>query len=245
MFVDASIYRLWQTGPRDLPVTVKPKQPPAPEPAKESAPELPTANTREVIAKNLFDPERGATKANEQKNQAEEAAKQRIRNMTLLGTAILGNSRYAIMQEPSATPRGGPTKAQPNTNTGQMRLKLGDTVEGFRLSEVRDKSVVFTKGATRVEVSIDFFNPGPEPPPTSAPPAPRTPVPPRQTVPPRAVPRPAPGAEGSPPPAPQSSVERARNALRERQLQPPQQPEGRPPQRVTPTNPENAPAGSP
>jgi hypothetical protein len=242
--VDASIYRLWQAGPWDLPVVTKPKQASAPEPAKEELPQIPIATTRDVIGKNLFDPERGATKQTEVKAAAEEAARQKIRSMTLLGTAILGNSRYAIMQEPSAAPRGGPTKAQPN-NAGQMRLKLGDTVEGFKLSEIRDKSVVFTKGTMREEVAIDFFNPGAAPPPSSPPPTQRAPVPPRQAVPPRAVPRPAPGAEGGSPRAPQSSVERARNALRERQLQPPQQPEGRPPQRATPTNPENAPAGSP
>jgi hypothetical protein len=38
-----------------------------------------------------------------------------------------------------------------------MRIKLGDTVDGFRLSEIADKRVVFTRGASRVEVMLDFF----------------------------------------------------------------------------------------
>lgn len=38
-----------------------------------------------------------------------------------------------------------------------MRLKLGDTVEGFKLSEIHDKKVVFTKGSSKVEVALDYF----------------------------------------------------------------------------------------
>jgi hypothetical protein len=38
-----------------------------------------------------------------------------------------------------------------------MRIKLGDTVEGFKLSEVSEKRVVFARGASTVEVPLDYF----------------------------------------------------------------------------------------
>jgi hypothetical protein len=247
IFVGARTYQLWQAGPWELPVPGKVKAVPAAEPVKEDQPQFQLANTRNIIDKNLFDPERGATKKNEEKAQADAAATQRIRSMVLLGTAILGNSRYAIMQEPTNSPgaRAQPTKAQ-SGGSGQMHLKQGDTVEGFRLSEIRDKSVVFTKGASKVELSIDYFRPGAESPPRPAAPAPTVP---RPGLSPRVGARVPQTAEQSqlPPATPNnpSAADRARQALRERQPQPPQQPAGRPPERVVPPSAESAPAQNP
>jgi hypothetical protein len=45
----------------------------------------------------------------------------------------------------------------PARSAGPLRFKLGDAFEGFRLSEIRDKNVVFTKGASRVELALDYF----------------------------------------------------------------------------------------
>jgi hypothetical protein len=232
VFVGASTYRLWKAGPWDLPTGGKVKEAPPASTKSAEPPQFQVANTRNIVDKNLFDPERGATKVTEAKAAQEMAAMQRIRSMVLLGTAILGKSSYAIMQEPTAAR----APAKPGSS-GQMRLKLGDAVEGFKLAEIRDKSVVFTKGPSRVEVAIDFFRPGNEPPAAPAPvPAPRQPVAPR--IPPRvAVPQ---------DPSQQENAGRGRAVLRgERPLQPPQQPEGRPPQRVAPSKDENAPAPSP
>src|SRR5262249_60153209 len=39
-----------------------------------------------------------------------------------------------------------------------MRIKLGETVEGFKLSEVSEKRVVFVKGTARVELPLDYFH---------------------------------------------------------------------------------------
>ena len=194
---------------------------------------LELASTRNVVEKNLFDPERGAGRINE--SEASAIAMQRIRGMTLLGTAILGASRYAIMQQPSGS-RPPASKSQPGSS-GQLRLKLGDIVEGFKLSEIRERSVVFTKGASRVEVAMDFFRPGEAM-------RPMAPIPPRPVVAPRADPRGLKGAE----PAKQDSSTQGQKASKtagtERQLQPPQQPERRPPQRA-PSKEEGAPAESP
>ncbi len=145
------------------------------------------AGTRNIIDKNLFDPERGASRTKEA--EASAVAMQRIRSMILLGTAVLGNGRYAILQQPS-DPRLPAQKAPPGQQAASMRLKVGDMVEGFRLSEIRDRSVVFTNGSSNLEISVDYFRKGDDglrkgPAPT----APRPPVSPR-------FPRPnAPGGE--------------------------------------------------
>ena len=235
VFVGASTYRLWQTGPWDLPTAGKAKKALPAQKTDQEPPQLQVANTRNIVEKNPFDPDRGATRSKEKEAEASAAAMQRIRSMVLLGTAILGNSRYAIMQEPSESR----APAKPGIS-GQMRLKLGDAVEGFKLSEIRDKSVVFVKGASRVELAIDFFRPGSEPPPpTNAPAPPRQPIGPR--IPPRAA-----GAGAPQDAAQQENPSAGRSALRgERPLQPPQKPAGRPPQRIAPSKAESAPAESP
>ena len=152
-FVGARTYALWQEGPWDLPKAAKAKESPVDEESKKEPPRTQLVSTKNIIDKNLFDPERGAGRT--QEAEASAIAMQRIRSMVLLGTAILGSSRYAILQGPSES-----RPSVPGAPTGQqshLRLKLGDTVEGFKLSEINEKKVVFTKGASKVEVALDFF----------------------------------------------------------------------------------------
>jgi len=153
VFVGARTYALWKEGPWDLPKPAKAKGAAVVEEAKKEPPRQQLVSTKNIIEKNLFDPERGASRA--EQAEASSVAMQRIRNMVLMGTAILGNSRYAILQELSGSPPS-PSRGQTG-QPGSLRLKLGDTVEGFRLSEIHDRKVIFTKGASRVEVSVDFF----------------------------------------------------------------------------------------
>lgn len=112
----------------------------------------PAINTDIIISKNLFDPERGAGATREA--EANSQAFQRIRSMILLGTAIIGNDRIALLRD------GGSVKGPPvpqGQSAAEMRVKLGETVEGFRLAEIAEQRVVFTKGASRVEVLLDYF----------------------------------------------------------------------------------------
>lgn len=146
-------HQLWQEGPWDLPKPGKGKDTSVVEKPKNEPPRRQLVSTKNIIEKNLFDPDRGASRALEA--EASSTAIQRIRSMILMGTAILGNNRYAILQEPSGSPPS-PSRGQTG-QPGSLRLKLGDTVEGFRLSEIHDRKVVLTKGASRVEVSLDFF----------------------------------------------------------------------------------------
>src|SRR5215470_5752866 len=135
-----------------MPGPVKPRPAAVTQPPQSSAKSAqPIVGTEIIVSKNVFDPERGASKTKEA--EAETRAMQRIRGMVLLGTAILGPNRYAIIQE-SDGPPGAP--AQGRTQTAR-RLKIGDMVEGFNLSEIGDKKVVFVKGVSRVELPVDFF----------------------------------------------------------------------------------------
>jgi hypothetical protein len=143
---------MWEEGPWELPALGKEKTATASEEEGPPAQRPLPASTKNIVDKNLFDPERGQGRSKE--GEAQSAAVQRIRNMVLLGTAIIGSSRYAILQE-SADPRFPAGKAQP-VQSNQIRLKLGDTVEGFKVSEIQERRVVFSRGATNVEVSLDY-----------------------------------------------------------------------------------------
>ena len=167
--VGLKIYWVWQEGPWYLPepalsepigASAEPKE------QVQSASSI--SGTDVIIAKNLFDPERGASKTKE--TESDMRAAQRIRNLVLLGTAILGANRYAIVQDAEVTSRPG---AQPAPQAPR-RMKVGDNFDGFNLAEVSEKRVVFAKGAMRVEIPVDYFRKVPVP--TAPPGQPRTPA---------------------------------------------------------------------
>jgi hypothetical protein len=100
--------------------------------------------------------------------------------MILVGTVIIGNNRVAILQESTAGSPANPRN--PPASPAVMRLKVGDNLDGFRLTEIADRRVVFAKDASRVEVLLDYFRkiepPAPPKPAVQAPPRPATkPVP--------------------------------------------------------------------
>lgn len=147
------IYSLWLTGPWNLPQPETGKATPRSEQPKKAAVPPRPVSTEIIISRNLFDPERGAGLVGE--SDASSLAVQRIRNMVLMGTAILGNVRYALLQEPT-DPRVLGLRAK-GRQLEQLRLKVGDTVAGFTLSEISEKKIVFAKGPTKVEVALDFL----------------------------------------------------------------------------------------
>lgn len=152
-FVGFETYRVWKNGPWDLPQTPKPKTSLPEDQQTEPGQPLQIARTESIVSQNLFDPERGAGRSRDA--EASSRAFQRVQGMVLLGTAILGDVRYAVLRDQmqGATP-GQPAAAQGQTT---MRLRLGDDIEGFKLSDIGDKRVVFTKGPSRVEVLLDYF----------------------------------------------------------------------------------------
>jgi hypothetical protein len=153
-FAGWSIYRSWTEGPWDLPAPPKASTALASTTnPKPQAPGVPV-NTDAIVTKNLFDPERGAGATRDAEENSRAA--QRVRNMILVGTIILGNEKFAVLQD-SAGPIAGPGAPSKGQNTAPMRLKIGDNVDGFRLAEIADRRVVFTKDASRVEVLLDYF----------------------------------------------------------------------------------------
>lgn len=146
-------YWLWTSGPWDLPNPGKPRSPILVDDSNSEAKPPAVISTELIVSRNLFDPERGAGLTREV--EANSQSFQRIKSMVLLGTAILGNNRFAILQDGAMPPATkGQSAAMP------MRIKLGDTVEGFKLSEISEKRVVFTKGNATVDVGLDYFRKG-------------------------------------------------------------------------------------
>jgi hypothetical protein len=150
--VVAKTYWLWTAGPWDLPSPGRAKAQVVAESSKTVTPPAAIVGTETIISKNIFDPERGAGFTRQA--EANSQAFQRIRSMVLLGTAILGNNRFAILQDVGTSPT---VPGNPGAPAAPMRVKLGDTVEGFRLSEVSEKRVVFARGTATVEVPLDYF----------------------------------------------------------------------------------------
>lgn len=150
VFILAKTYLLWTDGQWDLP---KPPKVLSSATATEvAAPPPRLAATDIVISKNVFDPECGMGQTKEK--EANNLALQKIKSLILVGTMILGESRYAVIQDSGAQAAGRPAQGQ----SGQtMRFKMGDTFEGFSLSQIQDRNVVFTSGASRVELALDYF----------------------------------------------------------------------------------------
>lgn len=165
-------YGSWKNGPWDLPAPAQSNPPPLPAQKQTPVAVKTITSTDTIVTRNLFDPERGAGATRD----AEETSRsvQRIRNMILIGTVVIGNNRTAILQDGTGPNMGPAVSSQPPAT---MRLKLGDNVEGYRLAEIADRKVVFTKDAARVEVVLDYFR-------KVEVPAPRVPAAPRQVAPP-------------------------------------------------------------
>jgi hypothetical protein len=144
-------YWLWTSGPWDLPNPRKANSPMAVEDAKAGGNPRPVIGTETIISKNIFDPERGAGFSRQAETNSQ--AFQRLQSMVLLGTAILGKDRFAILQD-GLTPGAA---AASGRSLAPIRIKLGDTVEGFKLSEISERRVVFAKGTATVELPLDYF----------------------------------------------------------------------------------------
>ena len=127
-------YLLWHEGPWEIPQVVQGRaSATVVQEKKEPLPVQLVITTKNIIDNDLFDPERGTTKTKE--NEAIALATQKIQNMILTGTMILGESRYAILQDGSDS-----RASNPNSKSGgsaNIRLKLGDTLEGFKVFRSR------------------------------------------------------------------------------------------------------------
>lgn len=144
-------YASWKAGPWDLPTPARSSSPVVEVGQQKSAPMKIVTATDAIVNRNLFDPERGAGATRDAEESSRSA--QRIRNLILLGTVVIGNNRTAVVQDGSTTGAGA-TQGQA---AAPMRLKVGDNMEGYTLAEIGERKVVFTKNAARVELALDYF----------------------------------------------------------------------------------------
>jgi len=149
-FVCWSTYRAWNDDPWILPAPAKAVSLPLAE-KPTSVVAKPAINTDTIVSKNLFDPERGAGATREAEENSRSS--QRIRNLILLGTVITDNNRTAVVQDAGPAPAQGAA----GQAAAPVRLKLGDDFEGYKLTEIADRRIVFTKDSARVEVLLDYF----------------------------------------------------------------------------------------
>jgi hypothetical protein len=146
-FVATETYSLWQQGPWDLPKPgAKGKAPSSSEQTQEDARPPLLASTKGIVDKNLFDPERGAARL--QETEVAARTMQRIRTFYLIGTFIVGDKRYALITVP---PESGGGARQ------NLRLKMGEMVEGFRVADIQENRVVLQKGQSTVDLTLDFL----------------------------------------------------------------------------------------
>lgn len=142
--VTIKIALLWYEGPSDLAWLEQSEA--RTEPREEAAAidgeiiQPAPVSVRSIIDRNLFDPDRASGSP-----RASSSHPESLQGLVLVGTALLGTSRVAIFHQPPGA--GAP---------GYLRLKVGDQVDGFRLSEIHQRRVVFTRGPTRVEVPLDL-----------------------------------------------------------------------------------------
>ena len=100
-----------------------------------------------ITTRNLFDPQRrgqgtGGGVATDVKA---------LEGMVLVGTIVSEGERFAIVKFPKRLlAKGG------RQGAGMRRLTVGDTVLGYRVSEIQPDRVVFESGSSSVELVIDF-----------------------------------------------------------------------------------------
>jgi hypothetical protein len=136
-------YWLWMSDPWNPPNPRKAKTPISVEDAKAVTNPRPIIGTETIIGKNIFDPERGAGFTREA--EANSQAFQRIRSMVLLGTAILGNNRFAILQD------GGVSSGAPEPLANRSRQRVSSSGIRWRGSGCQKfrKKELFLPGGLR------------------------------------------------------------------------------------------------
>ena len=174
VFAGWNVYITWNKGPWDLPASAKTNAPPLVTEQLAVLPQGPVS-TDVIVSRNLFDPERGAGATRDAEESSRSA--QRVRNMILVGTVVIGHNRTAILQDSASTNTGA---AAPGQQSVPLRLRVGDKIEGYRLAEIADRKVVFTKDTARIELLLDYFR-------KVEVAAPQAAVPARQIAPPRGV----------------------------------------------------------
>ena len=127
----------------------------------------PAVNTTTIIARNLFDPDRGAkVEKTPAPAKVEEEPAPSIDGLLLLGTVIAGSERYAIMQVPpdlglnSGTQRRtkrAPSRRSTASASGELRrVRVGDSLRGYQVKDIEEQKVILARGESQTELTIDY-----------------------------------------------------------------------------------------
>lgn len=127
----------------------------------------PAVSTITIIARNLFDPDRGAkAEKSPAPTKVEEEPEQSIDGLLLLGTVIAGSERYAIMQvppdlglRPGNRPRTKriPARRSTASASGELRrVRVGDSLRGYQVKDIEEQKVILARGESQTELTIDY-----------------------------------------------------------------------------------------
>lgn len=161
------VYDVWQGETPVFDVARVPTTASPGESLSETTP-TPGVSTRTIVARNLFDPDRGAkVVAPPVPEKVPEEPDQGIDGVLLLGTVIAGSERYAIMKVPpdlgpvsKKGQRGPRVRAKPGkpptSGVGVRRVRIGDSLRGYRVQDIEEQKVVLQRGSAQTEVRIDY-----------------------------------------------------------------------------------------
>jgi hypothetical protein len=126
----------------------------------------PAVSTTTIIARNLFDPDRGAKAETPPAPQKVEEPDQSIEGLLLLGTVVAGPERYAIMQVPPDIGRDSrnrrimertPARRPAASASGELRrVRVGDSLRGYEVKDIQEQKVVLARGSSQTELTIDY-----------------------------------------------------------------------------------------
>ena len=151
--VGLKTYEIWQQDDW-RPVKMREKKPPVTElslgggKGKAQPP-----NTEVIVERNLFDISRGSGGSGRSGTGSKNGSG--IEGLMLLGTIVTDGEQFAIVKvPPEASVKSG--RRGPSSVGAMKRLALGDTVWGFELIEIQAEKIIFRKGASEVELGLDF-----------------------------------------------------------------------------------------
>lgn len=149
------IYEVWEEEAPKSPRLDEATPRQVPSGALRRAVRPPLVSTRTIVARDLFDPERGVKKPEEEKPV--ETPKENLEGVLLLGTVIAGPSRYAILHIPAGRNATGTKPLKPRSSTPDLlQLTVGDSLNGYRVADIQEQKVVFQRGDTTTEVALDY-----------------------------------------------------------------------------------------
>ncbi len=101
-----------------------------------------------IIQKNPFDPERGAGKEEGDGQGAASEANEFTKKYAVYGVVIAGKSRYAFLKPVTRA------RSRDKDGDGLRKITIGDLVDGWEVSDIKNEGVFFTGAGKRVFLKV-------------------------------------------------------------------------------------------